>query len=230
MSTTIDIPIDVRNQMASIFEVLAQIDDNDRYCQKILLFLCVTYPKKHGFNELRRQLNSKKQGPTFTRKTLSNHLNHLLELEIITFEIIEESNLTIKPKKYYLNSNFVKIVKDIFVYDYDLLQSDIYQDFLEVGVKALTIALIDIMISDVIQLLSDKLIYSEKIADYRRQRVSIRSEIITNAYYRRVIELKEKDDALSLIKNIVKTWRDLRDEKWGSLINNLIEKEVVEKK
>lgn len=194
----------------------------DKYCSKIMAYLTIIYPKEKGFNELLRELNKLiEENPTqikgISKKTLSDHLKHLLEKELIVVREIKGSKLKIKPRKYKLSPYFRDLGKDIVVFEYRTPE-DLIKEMTKEKITPLTIMFIDILFETYTELLKNTLNYSEKISAYSRGIIYERFEILLKAYRKTVYDKMEKENALKIIDEHDKWWIKTRNDKWGSLI------------
>ena len=207
---------DRMNEFDKIVELL------DKYCSVILAYFTIIYPKEKGFNELVRDLDKlMKENPTdikrISKNTLSNHLKHLLEKELIVVREEKDSKLKIKPRKYKLSPFFEDLGKDIVLFDYPTSE-DLFKEITKERIAPLTIVLIDLLFEMCTELLKNTLKYSEKSSAYSRAISYKRIEVLLKAYRKSVYEKMEKENALNIIDEHDKWWIKQRNEKWGSLI------------
>lgn len=111
------------------FTALGSLERLDKYCDAILLIFEINHDKELGFGELYRELIQFERVVrlTFTRPTLSRHLKHLVEKNILEVREEIESNLTIKPKKYRLREYWAKMLRTGKYKDYTTIMSE-YED------------------------------------------------------------------------------------------------------
>jgi len=83
------------------------VEELDPYCQKILTVFTFAFPPKKevGFNELAHTMNKLFK---MSKPTLSQHLKHLMDLNVIKKRVDERSSLRLKPSYYSLNRDWLR--------------------------------------------------------------------------------------------------------------------------
>jgi DNA-binding transcriptional ArsR family regulator len=202
-----------------------QIGSNlDERCSSLLVFFSVHYNQNpmemYGFNELYRRLGELKKKEAmktvFTRQTLSVHLKHLLEQDLIEVREEKESNLKIKPRKYRLSKFWTELTKDLrplYISSYE----EVLKDFKLSATEPLTLLLLRAYLKLCVEIFRNALAIPEIYGtDYRYHAYNF-IENLTKVYRTTVFERNEPETALRIIEGFRDFVNEKLNEKYGSL-------------
>lgn len=212
---------EMKKHMEKIDEIASSLD---KRCILLMMFFSVLYPKdpkkKYGFNELYRKLRklTKDTGirTSFSRQTLSEHLKHLLEKDLIEFEDDEKSRYRIKPRKYGLSKNYVKLIEDLRPLDFPQPE-ELLKRFRLKGTEESTIFLLMVYIELGFEMFKQTLTYPETYGPTIREYVFSRIENLTEAYRAIIFERNESEKALQVVEEFGEFVNKKLDEKYDLL-------------
>lgn len=216
---------EISNEIKKRLEKADQIGSTlDERCNSLLVFFSVIHDrnpgKMYGFNELYRRLDELKNKNAiktgFTRQTLSVHLKHLLEKDLIEVREEKESKLKIKPRKYRLSKYWAELTKDLrplYIPDYE----EVLKDFKLQETKPLTLLLLGAYMKLCVEIFRKAIALPEIYGtDYRYYAYNF-IENLAKAYRAIVFERNESETALSIIDEFGLFLKQNVNEKYGPL-------------
>lgn len=197
------------------------LDQRCAYLLGVLGNLHNRYPEKtYGFNELYRELDKRKnrklKTTVFSRQTLSQHLKHLLDKELIEVREDKDSYYKIKPRKYRLSKYLVEITKDLRPLE-DLYYEEMLKDYRLLETSPLTILLLRAYMRMGVEIFRKTLAFPEFFGMYQRDHVYTTIEILTKEYKTIIHERNESEKALKILDEFYDFVKQKLDEKYGSL-------------
>ncbi len=177
-------------------ELLAELDDE---CSFILAAI-ILHPEGIGFNELNRKIKKDPKSLYYkmAKSTLSKHLNHLIDKNLLEKKVIENSRLKLKPSKYMTSQYFNDLSKGF------IDQSTSPEDYLPLmraeDIRSVTSQLMFLINQHVTECMRTSLTVPENISIWNIHQALYNLEILMRAYRERVLESKEESEALKAIR------------------------------
>ena len=161
----------------------------DNQCGFILATISMN-EKGFGFNSLLKKIREHDEHKRMAKSTLSIHLKHLEEGNLIENEIVKESPLKYKPAKYKISQHFREISKGM------IAQSTTPEDFLpfmrDLDAEALTDQLMKAIHAHVAECLGIMIQVPDEISRWNMHQALYNLRSLMIAYRERIIERKEE--------------------------------------
>lgn len=224
-----DYESEISKEIKKRIEKIDQIaSDLDRRCILLMMFFSVRYPKDpkktYGFNELYRKISKiieeTKIRASFTRQSLTTHLRHLLEKELIEVDEDKESKLKIKPRRYKLSKFYVKLTEDLRPLDIPY-PKDLAKRFRFRETEPLTVVLLSMYIELCFEILRKTLTYPETYGPISREYIFSYIENLTKAYRAVVFERNESENALQIFEEFREFVNQKLDDKYDKILKGV---------